>query len=333
MSDSFLGRWSNRKLQKKAPIEPEVAMPPKLAAENDLSQDNDPAKLENPAQMDNLSPVNTETNLLESNVIPAIPESASPSDNPIGEVVSESSIEHPQPKTGEMDTSSNLDNDKDNRELEPLLSDADMPEIQTLDAGSDISAFFNRGVSKTLRNAALKHIFGLSAYNVRDGLNDYDEDYTVFEPLGDTVTCDMKFHKERKEKLLAEEQARLEELEEQARLEQQDALDEQESQQELSDDEAQQSAEDDQDEITLAESEADSEPAGPHVESDAALLNPEDGLVDVSPLENLSFDNASVESPDVHDQLAQECQDGEPCETTNQADETGHKKTRVLPPS
>ncbi len=241
----------------------------------------------------------------------------------------------PPVSDSEVEASTELDvsNDALAESDEPVLCDEDMPPVESLTAGSDVSIFFNKGVSEVLRRAALKHIFQLPQYNVRDGLNDYDEDYTVFEPLGDTVTCDMKFHKERKEKLLAEEQARLEELEEQARLEQQDALDEQESQQELSDDEAQQSAEDDQDEITLAESEADSEPAGPHVESDAALLNPEDGLVDVSPLENLSFDNASVESPDVHDQLAQECQDGEPCETTNQADETGHKKTRVLPPS
>jgi len=109
-----------------------------------------------------------------------------------------------------------------------------MPDIQSLDSSSDISAFFNRGVSKTLRNAALKHIFGLSAYNVRDGLNDYDEDYTVFEPLGDTVTCDMKFHKERKEKLEAErlEQERLEQERLLAEAESTEESDEQEGSEE-----------------------------------------------------------------------------------------------------
>lgn len=83
---------------------------------------------------------------------------------------------------------------------EPLLSDEDMPELSTLSSQSDVSMFFNKGVSATLRKAALKTIFGLPQYNIRDGLNDYDEDYTVFEPLGDTVTCDMKFHQARKER-------------------------------------------------------------------------------------------------------------------------------------
>ena len=200
MSDSFLGRWSNRKLQKKAPKKTEHSNSSDAAFENDPSYANTETS------------INVESGTIASDVFPAIPDVGDASENPITTVGSESTAEPPRPKTGEMDTSSDSDNDKKNEEPEPLLSDADMPDIQTLDATSDISAFFNRGVSKTLRNAALKHIFGLSAYNVRDGLNDYDEDYTVFEPLGDTVTCDMKFHKERKEKLEAErlEQERLE---------------------------------------------------------------------------------------------------------------------------
>ena len=87
-----------------------------------------------------------------------------------------------------------------------------MPPITTLSATSDLTGFFNRGVSATLRRAALRHVFQLPSYNVRDGLNDYDDDFTYFEPLGDTVTSDMKFHARRKEK------ARLAELEEQRLL-------------------------------------------------------------------------------------------------------------------
>ncbi len=118
--------------------------------------------------------------------------------------------------------------DEVNLSEEPLLTDADMPEITSLSASSDVSMFFNKGVSEVLRRAALKHIFSLPIYNVRDGLNDYDEDYTVFEPLGDTVTCDMKFHKERKEKLAAEqaqneEEALLREQEEALNAEQAEA--------------------------------------------------------------------------------------------------------------
>lgn len=90
----------------------------------------------------------------------------------------------------------------------PLLSDADMPPIESLSSDSDVSAFFNKGVSAALRKAALRHVFRQPAYNVRDGLNDYDGDYTVFEPLGDTVTSDMKWHIARKERERLEAEAR-----------------------------------------------------------------------------------------------------------------------------
>ena len=86
----------------------------------------------------------------------------------------------------------------------PLLGDADMAPIETLDADSDLSPFFNRGVTAALRRAALRHVFSLPRYNVRDGLNDYDGDYTVFEPLGDTVTSDMRFHAARRAREAAE---------------------------------------------------------------------------------------------------------------------------------
>ncbi|ASJ75117.1 DUF3306 domain-containing protein [Granulosicoccus antarcticus] len=95
------------------------------------------------------------------------------------------------------------------------LTDADMPAVETLTSGSDLSGFFSKGVSSALRKAALRHVFRQPSYNVRDGLDDYDGDYTSFEPLGDTVTADMKFHAARKERArleaerLAEEQVPL----------------------------------------------------------------------------------------------------------------------------
>ncbi len=105
----------------------------------------------------------------------------------------------------------------------PLLVDADMPPIESLTSSSDISGFLSKGVSAALRKAALRHVFRQSSYNVRDGLNDYDGDFTAFEPLGDTVTSDMKFHAARKEKARLE--AEMAASEEQARLEaEQEAL-------------------------------------------------------------------------------------------------------------
>lgn len=89
----------------------------------------------------------------------------------------------------------------------PLLTDADMPDIESLDEDSDFSGFMSAGVSDELRNLALRKLFKAPGFNIRDGLDEYDEDYTYFEKLGDIVTCDMKHQIEMKEKKLREEQA------------------------------------------------------------------------------------------------------------------------------
>lgn len=89
---------------------------------------------------------------------------------------------------------------------EIVLTDADMPAVDSLGESSDYSDFFSKGVSPELRKKALRHLFSHAVFNQRDGLNDYDEDYTTFEPLGDTITSDMRWHKARKERELAEQE-------------------------------------------------------------------------------------------------------------------------------
>ncbi len=84
-------------------------------------------------------------------------------------------------------------------ETRPVLTDADMPPVESLDEDSDYSAFMSEGVSDELRNLALRKLFKAPVFNIRDGLDEYDEDYTYFEKLGDIVTCDMKHHIEMKE--------------------------------------------------------------------------------------------------------------------------------------
>jgi len=139
----------------------------------------------------------------------------------------------------------------------PLLTDDDMPPINSLSSDSDLSDFFNKGVSAALRKAALRHVFQQPVFNVRDGLNDYDGDYTVFEPLGDTVTSDMKWHIARKER----ERLEALELEEQERL----ALEEQSEQQTTSD-----SKTSEDEEVTEeAGEESAEEPAEEHAEEPA----------------------------------------------------------------
>jgi len=93
------------------------------------------------------------------------------------------------------------------------LTDDDMPAIETLDEGSDFSGFMSPGVSEKLRKIALRKLFTGAGFNVRDGLDDYDDDFTSFEPLGDLVTCDMKHRAEMQaEKKAKEEQEELERL-------------------------------------------------------------------------------------------------------------------------
>jgi hypothetical protein len=91
-------------------------------------------------------------------------------------------------------------------EAKPVLTDADMPDIESLDEDSDFSGFMSTGVSDELRNLALRKLFKAPVFNIRDGLDEYDEDYTHFEKLGDIVTCDMKHQIEMQEKRLREAQ-------------------------------------------------------------------------------------------------------------------------------
>jgi hypothetical protein len=80
-------------------------------------------------------------------------------------------------------------------EAPPALTDADMPDLSTLDAESDYTGFLSEKVSDSLRRAALRKLFHSSAFNVIDELDDYNEDFTTFEALGDLVTAEMK-HRE-----------------------------------------------------------------------------------------------------------------------------------------
>ena len=103
-------------------------------------------------------------------------------------------------------------------EEEPVvLTDADMPDLDSLDEQSDFTGFMSPGVSDKLRNLALRKLFSGAQFNIRDGLDEYDEDYTFFEKLGDIVTCDMKHHIEMDE-LRKQEELEAEEAEKAAAL-------------------------------------------------------------------------------------------------------------------
>ncbi|MDX1433679.1 MAG: DUF3306 domain-containing protein, partial [Gammaproteobacteria bacterium] len=75
-------------------------------------------------------------------------------------------------------------------------TDADMPDVDSIDENTDMSGFFSSKVTDAVKRAALKKFFHSSAFNVVDGLDDYAEDFTSFAPLGDIVTADMRHRME-----------------------------------------------------------------------------------------------------------------------------------------
>lgn len=66
---------------------------------------------------------------------------------------------------------------------DPAIQEADLPPIDTLQPDSEVSMFFNEGISEKLRQKALRKLFHFNKFNVVDGLDDYAEDYTIFQPL------------------------------------------------------------------------------------------------------------------------------------------------------
>ena len=69
----------------------------------------------------------------------------------------------------------------------------ELPPLDSLDENSDYSAFLGKGVPPDLKQKALKKLFHSPKFNVRDGLDDYDWDFTNPEPLGDIITAEMRY--------------------------------------------------------------------------------------------------------------------------------------------
>lgn len=75
---------------------------------------------------------------------------------------------------------------------EVVLTDADMPDVASLNETSDFSQFFSSGVSEELRDLALQKLFRLPEFNLRDGLNDYDEDFSKLPALTEAVAAQLR---------------------------------------------------------------------------------------------------------------------------------------------
>ena len=80
---------------------------------------------------------------------------------------------------------------------EDFPTDSDMPPVESLDEDSDYSGFMSPKVSDELRNLALRKLFLGGSFSSRDGLDDYDDDFTSFEKLGDIITAEMRYQMKR----------------------------------------------------------------------------------------------------------------------------------------
>ena len=112
---------------------------------------------------------------------------------------------------------------------EPELTDADMPAIESLNEDSNFGQFMSPGVSDQLRNLALRKMYQEPFFNIRDGLDEYDGDYTSFEKLGDIVTADMRHQMEVEARKKLEQETKISELAESDTLEPDEDIDEQQN--------------------------------------------------------------------------------------------------------
>jgi len=87
----------------------------------------------------------------------------------------------------------------------PVLTDADMPPVESLGENSDFSVFLSPGVSEGLRQLALRRMFRLASVNSICELESELYDFTDCVPLGDVVTHEMKSALEREAQRLRQQ--------------------------------------------------------------------------------------------------------------------------------
>ena len=108
-----------------------------------------------------------------------------------------------------VEKSASSEQNADEEPAVPALTDANMPALETLHDDSDNSGLLSPEVSDKLREVALRKLLHGKAFNIVDGLDDYDDDFITALPLGDNVTAEKRHQAE--VKLQKEKAALLEE--------------------------------------------------------------------------------------------------------------------------
>ncbi len=91
--------------------------------------------------------------------------------------------------------------DQDSAEEEQSLTPATEEPVETVESSDQITETDSEqekpiwqrdDVDEETRKSALRALFRKPEFNVRDGLNEYDDDFTKFASLGNVVTHEMK---------------------------------------------------------------------------------------------------------------------------------------------
>ncbi|MGF1864786.1 DUF3306 domain-containing protein [Enterovibrio norvegicus] len=87
-------------------------------------------------------------------------------------------------------------------EADTLPLPATMDDVENLQEGDSAAVFLAKGVSSEVKKAALRKLFRSDAYNVLDGMNDYDLDYSNTANLAAEVAANLRqWTKENVEKM------------------------------------------------------------------------------------------------------------------------------------
>lgn len=87
-------------------------------------------------------------------------------------------------------------------EEQAVVLPEDLPEIETLEKDSDYTPFLAEGVPEALKKLALRKLWGSDPVLANlDGLNDYDEDFTIIEAIKTFVSEGAEKLKEANEKI------------------------------------------------------------------------------------------------------------------------------------
>ena len=80
----------------------------------------------------------------------------------------------------------------DGQDAKAAAAAPELPPIESLGEDSDYGAVLASDVPADLQRKALRKLFQSPKFNVRDGLDDDDLDFSSPEPLGDIVTAEMR---------------------------------------------------------------------------------------------------------------------------------------------